>query len=371
MAAAATGILYCLLWYASILAGYVVLYCPALPLLVVSNKLYRFYTDAVFALWQYYPTVLLDKLCGCKVTVYGDPIRSNETSILIMNHRTRTDWNFLWPCLYYATEGKNRYRYSTKFIMKDAIRHVPGSGWSMQLSLCLYIKRNWTSDKYSFAKVADYIASLNYKCCLMLFPEGTDMTPRTKRNSDRFAEKNNLKIYDHVLHPRTTGFTFLTETLIKNQTLDAVYDVTLLYPDKVPQTEKEVLSGNIPEEVKFHIKRYATKDLPTNQDDLKIFLERLWENKEEKLREYNATKAFYPGSKVIKRDHPMELMISLIFWTVLPFIAYFLISYFESFRRIIWYHTLFIIGINFFICGFQQLEISVHEFKKRISNYWN
>lgn len=37
--------------------------------------------------------------------------------------------------------------------------------------------------------------------------------------------------------------------------LDAIYDVTLIYPDIVPQTEKTLLSGQFPKEVKVHFAR--------------------------------------------------------------------------------------------------------------------
>ena len=46
-----------------------------------------------------------------------------------------------------------------------------------------------------------------------MFPEGTDLTPTTKARSDRFAEKNDLPKYSHVLHPRTTGFAFLVQKM--------------------------------------------------------------------------------------------------------------------------------------------------------------
>ena len=48
---------------------------------------------------------------------------------------------------------------------------------------------------------------------ILLFPEGTDLTPTTKARSDRFAEKNDLPKYNHVLHPRTTGFAFLVQKM--------------------------------------------------------------------------------------------------------------------------------------------------------------
>lgn len=46
---------------------------------------------------------------------------------------------------------------------------------------------------------------------ILLFPEGTNISENTKAKSHSFADKNGLKRYEHVLHPRTTGFSFLVE----------------------------------------------------------------------------------------------------------------------------------------------------------------
>lgn len=42
--------------------------------------------------------------------------------------------------------------------------------------------------------------------------------------------------------------------LMKNS-LDAVYDVTLIYPDTVPQSEMVLLKGYFPKVVKVHFAR--------------------------------------------------------------------------------------------------------------------
>lgn len=65
----------------------------------------------------------------------------------------------------------------------------------------------------------------------------------------------NFQKYEYVLHPRTTGFVFMATQLMEKNSLDAVYDVTLIYPDVVPQTEKTLLSGHFPKEVKVHFAR--------------------------------------------------------------------------------------------------------------------
>lgn len=46
----------------------------------------------------------------------------------------------------------------------------------------------------------------------------------TKARSNEFAEKNGLQKYEYVLHPRTTGFTFIVERLRDgNGSLDMLF----------------------------------------------------------------------------------------------------------------------------------------------------
>lgn len=81
---------------------------------------------------------LLQFVCGTKIIITGDPIVPGITSLLVMNHRTRTDWNFLWSAIYHATcDGTKtgdrtghdfRMKHPLKFVLKDSIRHIPGPG---------------------------------------------------------------------------------------------------------------------------------------------------------------------------------------------------------------------------------------------------
>ncbi|KAK9887015.1 hypothetical protein WA026_019942 [Henosepilachna vigintioctopunctata] len=358
------GVFYFYLWYTSILAGYLCFYCPILPLVMFSNKLYRYYTDTILTFWQQYPTVLVQLLCNTKIQVTGDSIKSNEMSILVMNHRTRTDWNYLWPSLYHSIEGMHRFKHSTKFLLKDVIKHAPGPGWVMQLTLWIFIKRLWIMDKKNLEKFCDYVSALSYKFSLLVFPEGTDFTEDTKRKSDNFARINNLQEYNYLLHPRTTGFTFLSSQLLKQKCLDAIYDLTIIYPDIIPQTEKHLLRGNFPKEVKLHIRRYPSSVLPRSEDGLKTFLEEVWKKKETVLKNYYETENF-PEGQTLKRSS-LGLIPALIFWTILPYITIYLLIYYNTFRRICILHTMFLICTSFLSGGFQWFEISLYDIKKEI-----
>ena len=66
---------------------------------------------------------LLELVFGVKVVITGDGFVPGERSVIIMNHRTRLDWMFLWCCLL-------RYSYlrMEKICLKAVLKAVPGFG---------------------------------------------------------------------------------------------------------------------------------------------------------------------------------------------------------------------------------------------------
>jgi hypothetical protein len=50
-----------------------------------------------------------------------------------------------------------------------------------------------------------------------LFPEGTDLTPRTKTRSDKFAQANGFELYEYVDHwstPLVFSGVYVAESLV-------------------------------------------------------------------------------------------------------------------------------------------------------------
>jgi lysocardiolipin and lysophospholipid acyltransferase len=119
------GVVYCGAWYASILTGFYYLYAPLLPLLLVHRGLYRRLTDILFAAWESFNVSLLEIVFGMQTYVGGDYIRPEENSLIIVNHRTRVDWNFLWSALLHGTSPP---AHNAKLVLKDELKRVPGIG---------------------------------------------------------------------------------------------------------------------------------------------------------------------------------------------------------------------------------------------------
>lgn len=343
---------------------------PFLPLMLVNPSWYRWISNRLVATWLTLPVALLETLFGVKVIITGDAFVPGERSVIIMNHRTRMDWMFLWNCLM-------RYSYLRleKVCLKASLKSVPGFGWAMQAAAYIFIHRKWKDDKSHFEDMLDYFCDIREPLQLLIFPEGTDLTENSKARSNDFAEKNGLQKYEYVLHPRTTGFTFVVDRLREGKNLDAVHDITVAYPHNIPQTERHLLQGDFPREIHFHVHRYPADTLPASKEDLQLWCHKRWEEKEERLR------SFYQGEKNFSfTGHPVippcksELRVlvvkflSILYWTLFS-PAMCLLVYLYSLVR--WY---FIITIVIFVLqerifgGLEIIELACYRFLHKQSH---
>lgn len=179
--------------------------------------------------------------------------------------------------------------------------------------------------------------------------------------------------------------------LLDRDALDAVYDVTLVYPDVVPQTEKMLLRGQFPKQVKVHLARYGetrkklftngiwtqhrnvvgfffrypSSVLPRTEDGLKTFLEERWYEKEKIIKEFFATGQFLHG-QILRRQKPFELYMALIFWTLLPYIVLYLFTMVIWFRQMVIAHSILLLVINATTDGFQTFEAAIFSCKRKL-----
>lgn len=162
----------------------------------------------------------------------------------------------------------------------------------MQFRNHLFLSRQWEKDAEEFSWKLSYINHTDSPYQLLLFPEGTDLTPEHKRKYDKFAEASGWPLYDYCLHPKSTGFIH-TLNLLKKHKIDSVYDITVGYPDIFAKTEYNlVIEGRVPREIHYHIVRYNISDLPTTNEDLEQWLRDRWREKEERLRQFYMHREF-------------------------------------------------------------------------------
>jgi lysocardiolipin and lysophospholipid acyltransferase len=67
--------------------------------------------------------------------------------------------------------------------------------------------------------------------------------------------------------------------------IDTVDDVTIGYEGDIPVTEIDLLKGHFPKVVHFHVKRYNINDLPKEDEQIGQWLQKTWDEKENRLKE--------------------------------------------------------------------------------------
>ncbi|KAL8930081.1 MAG: hypothetical protein Q9172_000166 [Xanthocarpia lactea] len=217
-----------------------------------------------------------------------------ERMILIANHQIYTDWLYLWWIGY--TNGMHGRIY---VVLKESLRRIPVIGWGMQFSQFIFLKRNWEKDKDRLAahlqKLNDTVAPM----WLMLFPEGTNLHPVTRKASKKWADKNKIPDMQHQLLPRSKGLQFCIQQLRK--TVPYVYDCTIAY-EGVPtgQYASEIFTiqaayfgGKPPKSVNMYWRRFDVWSIPVDDDRaFDNWLRARWIEKDQLLDNYQKTGRF-------------------------------------------------------------------------------
>ncbi|KAI7790344.1 lysocardiolipin acyltransferase 1 isoform X2 [Triplophysa rosa] len=346
--------------------GSVFMLGPVLPLMLLSPAWYRWITDRIVATWLTLPVALLELVFGVKVVITGDGFVPGERSVIIMNHRTRLDWMFLWCCLL-----RFSYLRLEKICLKAALKVVPGFGWAMQMASFIFIHRRWEDDRTHMTNMLQYFCHIREPVQLLLFPEGTDLTDNTRAKSDEFAERNGLPKYEFVLHPRTTGFTFIVDTLRKGNNLDAVHDITVAYPQNIPQTERHLVLGQFPREIHFHVQRYPVSSLPRSTAQLQSWCQERWAEKEQRLRDfYQAVPRAFDAPEARVPPCKSELRVtlikaaSLLYWSSFIALSCVGLWLWVPLRIFFLLMVIFFLGLQRLMGGIEMMELACHR-------HWN
>ncbi|XP_068437007.1 lysocardiolipin acyltransferase 1 isoform X1 [Clinocottus analis] len=370
MAVSVRGLYFVVTLFLGSFFGSVFMLGPMLPLMLLSPAWYRWITDRIVATWLTLPVSLLELVFGVKVVITGDGFIPGERSVIIMNHRTRLDWMFLWCCLL-------RYSYLRleKICLKAALKAVPGFGWAMQMACFVFIQRRWEEDKKHLANMLDYFCDIREPLQLLLFPEGTDLTENTRAKSDVFAAQNNLPKFEYVLHPRSTGFTFIVDRLRKGDNLDAVHDITVAYPKNIPQTERHLILGHFPREIHFHVRRFPVASLPDSSSDLESWCRERWAEKEIRLRDFYSGqhRGFDRDGVVLVPPCKTELRVSLIKAASLLYWSSFIALCFTGLWLWAPFRLYFVVMVGVFMAqqkligGLELLELACHRYWKAMA----
>lgn len=155
-----------------------------------------------------------------------------ERLVLIANHQIYTDWLYLWWAAY-----ANEMHGHIFIILKESLKYIPIIGPGCMFYGFIFMARKWVSDKPRLQHRLDKLkthhagplsgSAVLDPMWLMIFPEGTNLSRNTRKQSQSWAEKQGIQDLQHLLLPRSTGLFFCLQQL--RGTLDWVYDCTVAY----------------------------------------------------------------------------------------------------------------------------------------------
>lgn len=257
------------------LIGIAVLLCNVVQMLSlllypISGAAFRAVNQAVAGAWFSSLALTLEFLPGLQFVQTGDALPPGENAFVICNHQSGADI----PAVIVLARRAGRTR-DLKWFVKDVIKWLPGIGWGMLFLDCLFVKRNWNSDKEKIIATFDRLRRNRTRFWILSFIEGTRLTRAKLERSQDYCRKAGLPVLNHVMSPRTRGFEATLDGL--GTLTDAVYDVTLAF--------EGFETGQIPgfgalffgpiHRVHIHVDRFAAAAIPaTKQGRVSWVLER-------------------------------------------------------------------------------------------------
>lgn len=233
--------------------------------------------------WWGTTVFIMEKLRKMQVVITGDEIPLKENAVVIVNHQGMADVAPIF-CLAYRKQRLGQL----KWFAKDIIKYFPGAGWGIYLAGHFMVKRSWAKDEKKINKVFARAIRDNERMWIISFLEGTRLTPEKLKASQDYCRKHNRPVLKHLLAPRTKGFEATVKALRKQ--LDAVYDVTIAFPEGTPKLY-EFLYGYI-SKMNIHVRRFSLASLPQTEQELKEWVWKLFEEKDELLSYFIQHKQF-------------------------------------------------------------------------------
>ncbi|KAI8061120.1 hypothetical protein BC940DRAFT_327833 [Gongronella butleri] len=166
--------------------------------------------------------------------------------------------------------------HNCKYFVKDSIKWLPFFGWGMWLAGFMFVRRNWLQDQDKINRTFRSIKELQTPAWIINYVEGSRFTAEKSAQCQAFARERGYVATQHVLLPRTKGFTTCVHEF-RHSHVKHVYDLTIAYRHDVPDAPfneapnmVRVHTAPLWPEYQFHVhvRRFAIDDLP--RDDAAI-----------------------------------------------------------------------------------------------------
>ena len=104
-------------------------------------------------------------------------------------------------------------------------------------------------------------------------------------------------------------------SFLADKVMDAVYDITVAYPEDIIQAEKDLILRGPPRAIYFLVKRHAASELPQTAAELETWLGNCWQEKERTLARFYEKKTFSTEVQGRRLNAIPLLYVSCFVWT--------------------------------------------------------
>jgi 1-acyl-sn-glycerol-3-phosphate acyltransferase len=262
---------------------------PVSPAL--CRRINRWCARSIWGFWL----VLGELVLGIRFRWTGDEVPPRENAVLLPNHQTMADVLVLMALGWRAGRLADM-----KWFVKNIVKYFPGFGWGMYFLDCVFLRRSWSQDQEHIRKLFAKYRRDGIPVFLVSFLEGTRITPAKLLRAQRYAQEGGAYVPQHTLVPRSKGFGLMMLELGSH--LDAVYDITIAYPEG-PPTLVQCYEGKV-RAVDVHVVRYPISELPKDAEGLRTWVLAGFEAKDRLLEAYHQNGGVFPGPV---RERPIRL----------------------------------------------------------------
>lgn len=221
-----------------------------------------------------------------KINTYGDNINliENKTDLIISNHRTIIDFFFQGNILgdvmqqRHVRENKKIYK-KVQFMVNSVFKNVPIISTASILNNYFFIEKKYNKDKITLDRI-----KTNYdNSIIFLFPEGRLLTDTNIKQDLDYCHKNNIECHKNVLTPKYKGLYHIVNLLKKKGNIGSFYDFTMIFSThniNRGYTNSELISKKNTT-LDVYVKKIEWEDIPSNIDDFKTWLYKLYKFKSE------------------------------------------------------------------------------------------